>query len=342
MQDVTTLPFMKIVADCGAPDIFVTEYFRVHEHSTPEPHILESITENPSDKPVYAQLIGEDLTHLVRTAKLLQPYPIAGIDLNMGCPAPKVYKKNVGGGLLRDPHKIDAILGCLRAAIPGRFTVKMRLGFADWETYPQVLDLINEHQVDMLSVHGRTVKEMYRGEPHYDLIKQAVETVHCPVLANGNISSVRKGQQVLEQTGAAGLMVGRAAIRNPWIFRQLNEHFAGKTMFRPTLGHVRIYIDKLFEATRKPDSCENRHVSYIKKFLNFIGTGVDPESAFLKEVRRAKTAHDFFEICDKHLAANGRADLPFADEPYEGVVARPNHETNRGLTSCADLMATDC
>jgi len=174
MQDVTTLPFMRIIAGYGSPSFYVTEYFRVHEHSTLEPHILASITQNESGRPVYAQLIGEDLHHLERTVDLLAPYPIAGIDLNMGCPAPKVYKKNVGGGLLREPARVDAILGCLRAAITGSFTVKMRVGFADWAVFPEILDLVNHHRVDLLTVHGRTVKEMYRGEPHYDLIEQAV------------------------------------------------------------------------------------------------------------------------------------------------------------------------
>lgn len=335
MQDVTTLPFMRIVNSYGPPDYFFTEYFRVHDHSTLEPHILESITDNPSERPIFAQLIGEDIFHLQRTVKLLAKYPVAGIDLNLGCPAPKVYKKNVGGGLLRDPERMDSILAALREACgEGRFTVKMRVGFADWKDFSVFLESVNRHRVDLLSVHGRTVKEMYRGEPHYELIKVAVESVACPVLANGNISSVLKGQQVLDSTGAAGLMVGRSAIRNPWLFRQLREHFAGKPIYQPTLGDVRGYIGQLWHETRKSDSPENRHVSYMKKFLNFIGQGVDPEGDFLHEVRRTRTADEFFTCCDKHLVANGRAESLFADEPYAGLVARPNQETNRGQADC--------
>ena len=114
MQDVTDLAFMRLLAKYGVPDTFVTEYFRVHGHSTPEAHILRSINEHGTGRPVFAQMIGEDLFHLKRTAMILQDHPVAGIDLNMGCPAPKVYRKNVGGGLLRDPAKVDQILGTLR------------------------------------------------------------------------------------------------------------------------------------------------------------------------------------------------------------------------------------
>jgi len=184
MQDVTDLAFMGVIAHYGAPDYYVTEFFRVHAQSKPEKHILRSIDENATGRPVFAQLIGEDLGYLTRTIEELLRHPVAGIDLNLGCPAPKVYKKNVGGGLLREPGKIAKILAALRAAVPGLFTVKMRIGFEDTRHYDQILDLINEHRVDLLSVHGRTVKEMYRSEVHYDAIAHAASRVRCPLLAS--------------------------------------------------------------------------------------------------------------------------------------------------------------
>lgn len=330
MQDVTTRAFMAIVNRFGPPDYFFTEYFRVHEHSRPEVHILESIDDNPSERPVFAQLIGEDIEHMQRTVRLLLEHPVAGIDLNMGCPAPKVYKKNVGGGLMRDPYKVDQLLGALREVCPGRFTVKMRIGFDDCEHYAEILELVNKHQVDLLSVHGRTVKGMYRSEVDYDRIRQAVESVRCPVLANGDISSVEKGHWTLNHTGAHGLMIGRHAIRNPWIFRQLRESFAGQSIFQPTLGDVRNYIDLLWTETRKGRHDEGRHVSYLKKFLNFVGQSVDPDGAFLKTMRRTRTPDDFFAVCDEHLVDGGRADLPFSPEPYPGLIARPNREAAVG------------
>src|SRR2546430_4662536 len=117
MQDVTDLPFWRLICQYGAPDIYVTEYFRVHATSTLERHILRSVTENPTGQPVIAQMIGNDIPSLVRTARELQQYPIAAVDLNLGCPAPVVYRKCAGGGLLREPNKVDAILGALRDAV---------------------------------------------------------------------------------------------------------------------------------------------------------------------------------------------------------------------------------
>jgi tRNA-dihydrouridine synthase len=226
MQDVTDLAFMSVITHYGAPDYFFTEFFRVHAQSHLEKHILRSIDENSTGRPVFAQLIGEDLGHLTRTVTELLRHNVAGIDLNLGCPAPKVYKKNVGGGLLREPAKIAEILGALRAAVPGVLTVKMRIGFDDTVNFERILDLVNEHRVDLLAIHGRTVKEMYRSEVHYDAIARAVGHVRCPVLANGNVTSSARAATVLAETRAAGVMIGRHAIRNPWIFRQCREQFA--------------------------------------------------------------------------------------------------------------------
>ncbi len=326
MQDVTTLPFMRAAARRGAPDWFFTEYFRVHETSRLEPHILASITENDTGRPVFAQLIGESLPDLARTARELSKHPIAGVDLNLGCPAPKVYRKNVGGGLLRDPAKVDEILAVLRAECPGRFTVKMRIGFDTTENFDRLLDSVNRHQVDLLSVHGRTVKEMYRAEVHYDWIGHAVRRARCPVLANGNVTSTAKAHWVLAETGAAGLMIGRSAIRNPWIFRQIRDRFAGRPVFQPKLRDAREYIDDLRLSMSAPEIPDKVQGSRLKKFLNFVGQSVDAEGKFLYDMRRAEGCEALMRVCDNYLMENGHADEPFPEEPHPGLVARPNRE----------------
>src|SRR5215475_7087673 len=159
MQDVTDLPFWKLMARYGGADVYYTEYFRVHPDSRLEKHILRSVTENPTGRPVVAQMIGNDIPSLVRTAKELQQHPIAAVDLNLGCPAPVVYRKCAGGGLLREPQRVDSILGALRDAVQDKFTVKTRLGFETSDVFTQFLPIFAKHSLDLLTVHGRTVKE---------------------------------------------------------------------------------------------------------------------------------------------------------------------------------------
>src|SRR5947208_2153163 len=151
-------------------------------------------------------MIGKDIPSLVRTAQELQHYPIVGVDLNLGCPAPVVYRKCAGGGLLREPARVDAILGALRDAISIKFTVKTRLGFDAVDGFDELLSIFARHDLDLLTVHGRTVAEMYRPEVHYNWITSAVRAMPCPVLANGNVSSAERAGAILAQTGARGLM----------------------------------------------------------------------------------------------------------------------------------------
>ncbi len=189
MQDVTDLRFMRLISGYGSADVYFTEYFRVLPDSRLDPQILASITQNPTGRPVIAQMIGNDIAALVRTARELQQHPVAAIDLNLGCPVPIVYRKCAGGGLLRDPDRIDQILGALREAIAIPFTVKTRIGFDDTAVFDELLPIFARHALDLLTVHARTVKEMYRSAPRYDFVATAVAAMPCPVLANGNIYS---------------------------------------------------------------------------------------------------------------------------------------------------------
>src|SRR5918995_3064422 len=189
MQDVTDGAFWALVHRYGGADVYWTEYFRVHADSTPEKWIVDAIRDNRTGRPVVAQMIGNDVPALVRTARFLQTLPIVAVDLNLGCPAPIVYRKCAGGGLLRELPRIDAILGALRDAVTIPFTVKTRLGFASTHEFDRLLSIFAKHSLDALTVHARTVAQLYRLPVHYERIRQAVETMACPVIANGNVHS---------------------------------------------------------------------------------------------------------------------------------------------------------
>lgn len=313
MQDVTDLPFMGLMARYGGADVYWTEYFRVHAVSHLEKWILESITRNPTGRPVVAQMIGNDIPSLVRTARELQQLPIVAVDLNLGCPAPIVYRKCAGGGLLREPKRIDAILGALRDAVKIKFTVKTRLGFDSPAVFDELLPIFAKHSLDLLTVHGRTVAEMYRSEVHYDFIARAVAAMPCPVLANGNVYSAQKAVEVLRLTGARGLMIGRGAIRNPWLFTQIRQQQQGETPFGPTGRDVLEYVRALYDAVCSPEVRESAQVQKMKKYLNFVGLGVEPTGNFLHDIRRVATRDDFFRVCESFLDHDGPMPLePFA------------------------------
>ncbi len=317
MQDVTNLEFWYLMSQYGGPDIYFTEYFRVTDTSILYPEILRSITENPTGKPVVAQMICNDEVHLARIARELQQHPVVAVDLNLGCPAPVVYRKCAGGGLLRDPQRVDRILGALRDAIEIPFTVKTRIGFDEPAVFEKLLPIFAKHSLDLLTIHARTVKEMYHSEVHYEYIARAVDAVPCPVIANGNVYSTEKAQSILNETNAAGLMVGRGAIRNPWLFHQIRQQQNGEAVFQPTGHDVLEYIRRLYQAVTDDNAAEHARVQRVKKHMNFLGVGVDAEGQFLHRIRRCNTAANFFEVCEQFL----NHDRPMPLQPFQAQPA---------------------
>lgn len=301
MQDITDLAFMRVMHQFGGPDYYVTEYFRVHEAYKLEKKILRSITENNTDRPVYAQLIGQDIPALTRVARELLHYPVAGIDLNLGCPAPVVCRKEAGGGLLRNLPKMENIIAALRDAIPGKLTVKTRVGYHSHEEFHHLLEIFRRHAIDTLTIHGRTVKERYQTPIHTDCIRTAAETLHCPVIANGNVVDTATGISLLEKTHAHGLMIGRGAIRNPWIFSQLKAAFSNQTGTITTRHDLHHYITLLYEelATHTPNFDETKHIHRMKKYLVYITQGLD--NHFEHQIRRVSTAAEFHHTCHTFL-----------------------------------------
>ena len=252
MKDVTDLAFLKTLKDLNSlPDYFITEYFRtVAHHKKMSPYILRSIDENPTGRPIYGQLVGHEPEYLARDALALMEHDCAGVDLNMGCPAPMVCRRNAGGGMLRSLKAMDAALGALRDVLPaGAFTVKCRLGYENPDEFERILPVIAAHTPDRVCIHARTVREGYRSPVHPEWVKWAVEALDCPVVANGNIVDAATADAWVRLARPAGLMIGRAALRNPWIFSQLYDRFQGRVPASPTFRDVLHYIRRLHERT---------------------------------------------------------------------------------------------
>jgi tRNA-dihydrouridine synthase len=318
MQDITDWPFWRLMARHGGADLYFTEFFRVTPDYVPEKSILRSIVENPTGRPAVAQIIGNDLEAMARVARALEKHPVAAIDLNLGCPAPVVYRKCAGGGLLRDLPRVDELLGVLRGAVRGAFTVKTRIGFENPAEFDALLEVFARHRLDLLTVHGRTVTEKYGPRVHLDRIAQAVRALPFPVQANGNVASAASAAETLEKTGAAGLMIGRGAIRNPWVFSQIRARLEGREPHLPSGREVLDYISDLYEAVCTPGVPEKAQVQKMKKYMNFLGEGLEEPEAFLHDIRRCTTRGEFFAICSRHL----NHDRPMALEIGCGLARR--------------------
>jgi len=195
--------------------------------------------------------------------------------------------------------KVAAILGALRDAVAIPFTVKTRLGFESPEEFDALLKLFAKHPIDLLTVHARTVTQMYRPGVRYDLIAQAARELRCPVFANGNVHSAAQAQALVKDTGVRGLMIGRGAIRNPWLFDQIRAQFRDEKVKLPVGCDVLAYVHELWDNEITPGVRESAQVMRMKKFMNFIGEGLGEK--FLHAIRRVTTTADFWRVCEQAL-----------------------------------------
>ena len=296
MQDVTDLAFMRTLQRIGSlPDTFITAYFRSTSTTCALAEAnLRCIDENETGIPILAQLAGSEAEPLLRDAHMLLERPgVAGINLNAGCPSPLVNRHGAGAGLLRDLPRFNDILQQLRAGLPaGKFSVKCRLGWDDAATeFPRILELLAAATPDEVGIHARTRRQLYGGTPDFSYIQQAVSTLPCPVLANGDINSAEQASSCLHETSAAGLMLGRGAVRNPYLFRQLRGGLP------PTAAEMKEYYSILIEETGKVflhKRTEKGHCNRMKKYLAFCYPDFSPEQEY--QLRRCISVDEMRRI----------------------------------------------
>lgn len=280
MQDVTDVAFMRTLAQLGSdclPDFFITPYFRSTSTTCAMSESpLACILENPAPQvPVWAQLAGSEPAPLVRDARELLRLPIAGINLNAGCPSPLVNRHGAGAALLRELPRLREVCLALREVTPaGRFSIKCRLGWESAEEFAAVLQILAEAQPDMVVVHARTRRALYGGEPQWTAAAQAVSALTCPVLLNGDICAVHEGQRLLQAYHPAGLACGRGVVRDAYFFRRLRCVSPG-TSREELRRYYAILMEETGRALRRYTPAG--HCNRMKKYLAYCYADLTPE-----------------------------------------------------------------
>lgn len=207
----------------------------------------------PDEHPIALQLFGEDIDSMVQAAIYLDTQtPCDIIDINMGCPVPKIVKGSGGASLLKDPDKAFAIARAVKQAIQKPLTVKIRIGWDAQHINAMEMALgLEQAGIDALAIHGRTRAAMYSGSVDYDIIRQVKAAVSIPVMANGDIRTPAEALHVLELTKADAIMVGRAVLGKPWVAKELVDGLEGKaslpTDIATRFAMARLHAQKLIE-----------------------------------------------------------------------------------------------
>ena len=223
----TDLPFRSVVKKFGV-DLTVSEMISSNALAFKSKKTFKMLEKNPLENPYSIQIAGSDSDIIRQAVELLNERDgIDIIDLNCGCPAPKVVNNLQGSSLLTDLPKMAETIQTIKKYSNKEYTsVKIRLGFND-KNHVEIAKLCEDNGADYIAVHGRTKAGKYKAPVDYDAIKEIVEAVNIPVLANGDITTPEKAKWVLEHTGSAGVMVGRGAVGKPWIFQLMKNYLNG-------------------------------------------------------------------------------------------------------------------
>jgi tRNA-dihydrouridine synthase len=243
------------------------------------------------------QLLGKEPEHFLRIAKVLQNYKIKSINVNCGCPMPKIGRKGVGGILLAELNTIDDIISMMSDNTNIPISVKTLIGYKSPQEFSIILSHLVRHKLSAVYIHARTVKGMY-GEPvDFKYINIAKTVLGCPVIANGDIKTAQEAVNIIKETNADGVMIGRTAISNPWIFRQIGELTNKARVFVPTGKDYFNFIEKLQSFSNELDLTDFQKTSSVKKYVIPIADFLDPLGDFPHCIRGAMTLQDLTNIC---------------------------------------------
>ena len=283
MAGVTDLPFRLLCKEQGAGLLcmeMVSAKAILYKNKNTES--LLSIDER--EKPVSLQMFGSDPQIMAQIAKQIEERPFDILDINMGCPVPKIVNNGEGSALMKNPILAGRIIESIVKAIDKPVTVKIRKGFDDEHVNAvELAHVAEESGASAVAVHGRTREQYYSGKADWDIIRQVKEAVSIPVIGNGDVVDALSAKKMLDETGCDGIMVGRACQGNPWIFREITQYLdTGVIPPRPGMEEVR---DTILEHARLQLKYKGEYIGIreMRKHVAWYTKGY-PNSARLRDM----------------------------------------------------------
>ena len=251
---------------------------------------------HPEEMPVSLQLFGSDPQIISDMAKRIEERPFSILDINMGCPVPKVVNNGEGSALMRNPKLVEEILSSLVKAVNKPVTVKIRKGFDDTcVNAVEIAKIAESCGVAAVAVHGRTRAQYYSGKADWDIISKVKEAVSIPVIGNGDVDSPQAAKELLEQTGCDGVMIGRAAQGNPWIFRDVVSYLENGTIpAAPTNAEKRDLILR-HAALQLEYKGEYTGVREMRKHLSWYTVGMPNSARFRQAINTMESMDELVQ-----------------------------------------------
>lgn len=295
MAGVSDLPFRLLCAQQGA-GMVCTEMISAKAIFYKNKNTEELLRIHPEEGPVSLQLFGSDPDIVSEMAKRIEERPFAVLDLNMGCPVPKVVNNGEGSALMKNPVLAGKIIEKTAAAIQKPLTVKIRKGFdANCVNAVEIAHIAQESGAAAVAVHGRTREQYYSGAADWDIIAKVKAAVSIPVLGNGDVTDADSAKRMLSRTGCDGVLIGRAAQGNPWIFREITAALDGREIpQRPSREEIYDMIVK-HAMLSKEYKGEYIAVREMRKHMAWYTTGFPHSSQLRRKINEMETMEQLVE-----------------------------------------------
>lgn len=298
MAGVTDLPFRVLCKEQGA-GLLCMEMVSAKAIYYGSKNTEELMKISPAEMPVSLQLFGSDADIMADMAKKIEEKPFAVLDINMGCPVPKVVNNGEGSALMKNPKLAEEIITKMVKAVKKPVTVKIRKGFDEAHLNAVEMAKIAEASgAAAVAVHGRTREQYYAGKADWDCIRAVKEAVKIPVIGNGDVTDALSAERLLKETGCDGVMVGRAAQGNPFIFREITEYLeTGVIPPRPTPAEVRATIER-HARMQMEEKGEYTGVREMRKHLSWYTVGYPNSAKYRQMINSMETMEELLHSLD--------------------------------------------
>ncbi|NLY91938.1 MAG: tRNA dihydrouridine synthase DusB [Firmicutes bacterium] len=300
MAGVTDLPFRLLIKEQGC-GLVCGEMVSAQALVYGNRNTLKLLATDPRERPVSIQLFGSDPETMARAAGILATYPVDIIDLNMGCPVPKVVKNGEGAALMRDPKRAARIVRAVTAAVELPVTVKMRRGWAEGEENATELAILcAEAGAAAVAVHGRFREQFYSGKADWEVIRRVKAAVPIPVIGNGDLFSAADALRMREETGCDGVMLGRGVLGNPWLVRETVAALAGAPLPPPPTVKERFALIRRHLADQIVFCGEERGIKEMRKHLTWYLKGFPGAARARRLINEAIDRDHLFALIDAY------------------------------------------
>jgi len=321
MEGITTASVRALLASYGPLGLVCTEFVRVAGESVSKRHLARQVAK-AKGVALSVQIMGNDVELMAEAAGVMALAGADVVDVNLGCPSKTAARKGVGAALLKDRAALGRLLGAMRAAVPGLFSAKLRAGF---ELSDDALDnarVVEQSNADFLAVHPRRRVDYFTGTADWRIISLLRQKLSIPVIGNGDVWYAADALRMLEETRCDGVMLGRPALRNPWIFRQISDLRAGRTPFAPSGADVTGHLERLHGAMATGfDGPPERLAGPLKEHLGFLCRSL-PE--------RADVSRSLLRLSTPGLLLEAAAEIFTPLEPEQlDLEARGRHALER-------------